>query len=182
MRSWIVGSLGPEQSIAQRYRDLSPVLNERGLRRFAATEAQSYGRGGVSAVSRATGIARSTISRGMKEIAESRQVEAGRIRKPGGGRKAKLTEDSTLLADLGRLVEPATRGDPMRPLRWTSKSLRDLSEALRSLGHSVCPHVIADGLRKRGFRLQANRKTQEGGSHVDRNAQLSTSTIRPRRF
>src|SRR5260370_28238721 len=108
----------------------------------------------------------------MKELRESRQVEAGRIRKPGGGRKAKLTEDSTLLADLGRVVEPATRGDPMRPLRWTSKSLRHLSEALRSLGHSVCPHVIADGLRKRGFSLQANRKTREGSSHGDRNAQF----------
>jgi len=163
---------GPERSIEQRYKGLSPVLNEQGLRRFAATEAQAYGRGGVSAVSRITGIARSTICRGMKEIEESRQVEAGRIRKPGGGRKAKLTEDPTLLADLGRLVEPATRGDPMRPLRWTSKSLRHLSAALRSLGHSVCPHVIGDGLRQLGFSLQANSKTREGSSHVDRDAQF----------
>jgi Rhodopirellula transposase DDE domain len=168
----VAASLGPERSIEQRYKGLAPVLNEQGLRRFAATEAQAYGRGGVSAVSRITGIARSTISRGMKEIEQSRQVEAGRIRKPGGGRKAKLTEDSTLLADLGRLVEPATRGDPMRPLRWTSKSLRHLSGALRSLGHSVCPHVIADGLRKLGFSLQANSKTREGSSHVDRDAQF----------
>ncbi len=168
----MAASLGPERSIEQRYKGLSPVLNEQALRRFAATEAQAFGRGGVSAVSRITGIARSTISRGMKEITESRQVEAGRIRKPGGGGKAKLTEDSTLLADLGQLVEPATRGDPMRPLRWTSKSLRHLSEALRSLGHSVCPHVIADGLRKLGFSLQANSKTREGSSHVDRNAQF----------
>ena len=147
-----------EQGIRQRYAGLSPVLNEQSLRRFVATEAQSYGHGGVSAVFRITGIARSTISRGLKEIAEKRQPEAGRLRKPGGGRKAKLAEDSTLLSDLQRLVEPATRGDPMRPLRWTSKSLRHLSQALRDLDHSACPHVIADCLREMGYSLQANSK------------------------
>ena len=88
-------------------------------------------------VSRITGIARSTICRGMKEIAEKRQLEAGRIRKPGGGRKTKLVKDSTLLRDLERLVEPATRGDPMRLLLWTSKSLRHLEDALHGLGHAV---------------------------------------------
>src|SRR5229473_7418503 len=150
---------GAERGIQKRYEGLSPVLNEQGLRRFAATEALAYGRGGVSIVWRITGIARSTITRGIREIADSKPMDAGRIRAAGGGRKATLDKDATLLADLGRLVEPATRGDPMRPLRWTSKSLRHLSEALRSLGHSVCPHVIADGLRKRGFSLQANSKT-----------------------
>ena len=161
-----------EQGIRQRYAGLSPVLNEQSLRRFVATEAQSYGHGGVSAVFRITGIARSTISRGLKEIAEKRQPEAGRLRKPGGGRKAKLAEDSTLLSDLQRLVEPATRGDPMRPLRWTSKSLRHLSQALRGLNHSACPHVIADCLREMGYSLQANSKTREGSGHVDRDAQF----------
>jgi hypothetical protein len=164
--------VGPAQGIQRRYEELAPVLNEQGLRRFAATEARAYGFGGVSIVSQITGIARSTIGRGMKEIAENLQVEAGRVRRPGGGRKAKQTEDSTLVSDLQRIVEPATRGDPMRVLRWTSKSLRHLSAALEGEGHSVCPHVIADCLRELGYSLQANRKTKEGSSHVDRDAQF----------
>jgi len=160
------------QDIQRRYEDLSPVLNEQGLRRFAATEARAYGHGGVSVVSKITGLARSTISRGMKEIGENLPVEAGRVRKPGGGRKAKQAEDSTLLSDLQRIVEPATRGDPMRVLKWTSKSLRHLSEALKGEDHSVCPHVIADCLRELGYSLQANRKTKEGSGHMDRDAQF----------
>ena len=164
--------MGSEQGIQQRYEGLSPVLNERGLRRFAATEARAYGRGGVSLVSRITGIARSTICRGIREIVEKQALEGGRIRKPGGGRKAKLAEDSTLLSDLEQLVEPATRGDPMRLLLWTSKSLRRLEEALQDLGHSACPHVIADCLRELGYSLQANSKTREGGDHMDRDAQF----------
>src|SRR2546429_3610247 len=111
--------------------------------------------------------------RGVEEIIEDKEpVETGRIRQPGGGRKSKRSEDSTLLPDLERLVEPATRGDPMRVLRWTSKSLRHLSEALHGQGHSVCPHVIADCLRELGYSLQANRKTREGSSHMDRDAQF----------
>jgi len=168
----VAGSVGSEQGIQQRYEGLSPVLNERGLRRFAATEARAYGRGGVSLVSRITGIARSTICRGIREIVEKQALEGGRIRKPGGGRKAKLAEDSTLLSDLEQLVEPATRGDPMRLLLWTSKSLRRLEEALQDLGHSACPHVIADCLRELGYSLQANSKTREGGDHMDRDAQF----------
>ena len=123
-------------------------------------------------VSRITGIARSTICRGIREIAENRQLEKGRVRKPGGGRKAKLAEDTTLLSDLKDLVEPVTRGDPMRLLLWTSKSLRKLEEALQGLGHSVCPHVIADCLRELGYSLQVNSKTREGNGHMDRDAQF----------
>lgn len=168
----MVEAIGAERAIQQRYEGLSPVLNEQSRRRFAATEARSYGRGGVSLVSRITGIARSTILRGMKEIAEKRQLEAGRLRKRGGGRKTKLAEDAALLPDLERLVEPATRGDPMRVLRWTSKSLRHLSQVLRERDHSACPHVVADCLRELGYSLQANRKTREGSGHVDRDAQF----------
>src|ERR1700687_1916236 len=108
----------------------------------------------------------------MKEIEENLKLEAGRVRKPGGGRKAKRAEDSTLVSDLQRIVEPATRGDPMRVLKWTSKSLRHLAEALKGQDHSVCPHVIADCLRELGYSLQANRKTKEGSNHVDRDAQF----------
>jgi len=161
-----------ERSIRQRYEGLSPVLNEQLLRRFVATEARSYGHGGVSVLSRITGIARSTINRGVKEIAEKRLLESGRLRKRGGGRKTKQSEDSTLLSDLKHLVEPATRGDPMGLLLWTSKSLRHLARALQDREHSVCPHVIADCLRELGYSLQANSKTREGNSHVDRDAQF----------
>jgi transposase len=168
----VVGSVSREKGIRQRYEGLSPVLNEQGLRRFAATEAQAYGRGGISLVSRITGIARSTICRGVREIAEKPQPDTGRIRKPGGGRKSKLAKDSTLLKDLEGLVDPVTRGDPMQLLLWTSKSLRHLEQSLNSPGHSVCPHVISDCLRELGYSLQSNRKTREGSEHVDRDAQF----------
>ena len=111
--------VGSAAGIHRRYEALAPALDERGRRRLAAAEARTYGHGGVSVVSRITGLARSTIGRGIQEIERNAQVEAGRIRKPGAGRKSKRFEDSTLLADLQRLVEPATRGDPMRALRWT---------------------------------------------------------------
>lgn len=158
--------------IRRRYAELSPVLDERGRRWFAATEARAYGYGGVSLVARITGMARSTIDRGIEEIDINEPVETGRVRKPGGGRKNKRSQDSTLLPDLERLVEPATRGDPMRALRWTSKSLRHLSQALQAQGHMACPHTIADSLRELGYSLQANRKTREGSSHMDRDAQF----------
>jgi hypothetical protein len=178
----VSGGVGAEQGIKQRYEGLAPVLNEQSLRRFVATEAQSYGRGGVSVVSRITGIARSTISRGMKEITENRYWEAGRLRSRGGGRKAKRSEDSTLLSDLKRLVEPATCGDPMGPLLWTSKSLRHLETALEEMDHKACPHVIADCLRELGYSLQANSKTREGSGHVDRNAQFEYIAEQARSF
>src|ERR1035441_2529280 len=127
---------GSTAEIRRRYESLSAVLDERGRRRFAAAEARAYGFGGVSVVARVTGMARSTIARGVEEIEQKPEMETGRVRKPGGGRKPKQVADSTLLADLKRLVEPATRGDPMRTLLWTSKSLRHLSEALKAQKHS----------------------------------------------
>jgi hypothetical protein len=163
---------GLRTGIRRRYQGLSKALDERGRRLFAAVEARAYGHGGVSVVSRITGIARSTIVRGVREIQEKVQVGSGRIRQVGGGRKAKCVEDRTLLPDLERLVEPDTRGDPMGVLRWTSKSLRHLAQALKARGHSVCPHVIADCLRELGYSLQANRKTREGSHHMDRDAQF----------
>jgi Rhodopirellula transposase DDE domain len=118
-----------EAGIQLRYEALDPVLDERGRRRFAAAEARAAGRGGVSAVSRITGLARSTIIRGLAELYGDAacDVVSGRVRRPGGGRK-KLTEsDATLLSDLQDLVEPTTRGDPEAPLLWTSRSLRNLA-------------------------------------------------------
>jgi hypothetical protein len=160
------------ERIRQRYVEVSPALNERGRRLFVAAEARAYGHGGVSVVSRMTGIARSTIERGLWEIEAKLAMPPGRSRRAGGGRKPKRVQDPKLLPDLKRLVEPGTRGDPTRTLRWTSKSLRHLSRALKERGHSACPHVIADGLRELGYSLQANRKTREGSKHVDRDAQF----------
>ena len=133
-----------------RFEALDPVLDERSRRRFAAAEACAAGRGGIALVSRITGIARSTISRGLAELgtAASGDSRSGRVRRPGGGRK-KLTEtDATLLSDLQALVEPTTRGDPEAPLLWTSRSLRNLAEALQAMGHRIGHNVVADLLRQ----------------------------------
>ena len=161
-------------AIKLRYAALEPVLDERGRRRFAAAEALAAGRGGVAAVSQITGMARSTIGRGLAELrGEGAPVAApGRVRRPGGGRKALVVKDPTLLEDLKKLVEPATRGDPMAPLLWTSKSLRHLTAELRKLRHRVGHNVVAKLLCKMGYSLQANRKTREGTSHPDRDAQF----------
>jgi hypothetical protein len=122
-----------EAGIRQRCEALSPLLDEQLLRRFAAAEAIAAGYGGVSLVSRITNIARSTINRGIDEINENRDAGHGRVRRVGGGRKSKISNDPALLDDLKALVEPATRGDPMQPLLWTSKSLRHLSAALKKI-------------------------------------------------
>jgi hypothetical protein len=163
-----------ESAIRLRYEALFPVLDERGRRRFAAAEAEAAGRGGVSAVSRITGIARSTIGRGLVELHgdPERPSASGRVRRAGGGRKRSTVKDPTLFADLKLLVEPVTRGDPMGPLLWTAKSLRNLAAGLTGLGHSVCHNVVAGLLREMGYSLQSNRKTLEGGSHPDRDAQF----------
>jgi len=161
-------------AIKLRHTALDPVLDERGRRRFAAAEALAAGRGGVTAVARVTGIARSTIDRGLAELRGEAVPAAApdRIRRKGGGRRPLVATDLTLLTDLKDLVEPATRGDPMAPLLWTAKSLRNLAAGLRGLGHRVCHNVVANLLRDMGYSLQANRKTREGANHPDRDAQF----------
>jgi hypothetical protein len=163
-----------EVGIRLRYEALDPVLDERVRRRFAAAEAKAAGRGGVRAVSRITGVARSTIIRGLAELLADPGVRdaLGRVRCPGGGRKKLTTTDATLLTDLRGLVEPTTRGDPEAPLLWTSRSLRNLAEALRVMGHRVGHNVVADLLRQLNYSLQANRKTREGTHNPDRDAQF----------
>jgi hypothetical protein len=158
--------------IRRRFDALDPVLDEQARRRFAAAEARVLGRGGVTLVSKVTGIARSTINRGIAEIAENRSAGEGRVRRPGGGRRPKTQEDPTLLDDLQSLLEASTRGDPMSPLLWTSKSLDKLCAALKGMQHAVCPNVVAKLLRKLGYSLQSNRKTREGSKHPDRDAQF----------
>jgi hypothetical protein len=161
-------------AIRLRYEALDPILDERGRRRFAAAEALAAGWGGVTAVSRITGVARSTIDRGLAELRGDAAPGAApeRVRRNGGGRRPLVVTDPSLLPDLKELVEPTTRGDPMAPLLWTAKSLRNLAAGLGELGHRVCHNVVADLLRAMGYSLQANRKTLEGTSHPDRDAQF----------
>jgi transposase len=158
--------------IRKRYREMAPVLNEQSRRRFAAIEAKALGHGGVSLLARITGVARSTIYHGLSDIRHNISAAPGRVRRSGGGRKKKASQDTTLLADLKGLVEPLTRGDPMRPLLWTCRSLRNLVEELAKKGHKVCPTVVGESLHDMGYSLQANNKTREGGQHIDRNAQF----------
>jgi Rhodopirellula transposase DDE domain len=160
-------------AIKLRYEALSPVLDERGRRRFAAAEALAAGWGGIAAVCEATGIARSTIGYGLRELRGEAPDSALRgIRRKGAGRKPLTQTDPTLLSDLEGLVDPATRGDPLSPLKWTSKSLRNLANALCAMGHRVGHDVVGTLLKRLGYSLQANRKTLEGSRHVDRDAQF----------
>jgi hypothetical protein len=159
--------------IRERYETLSQHLDERARRVFAATEAKTAGYGGIAAVSRATGIAASTIGRGLKELAATEVHDLGRVRRRGGGGKKRVTQDATLVADLLALVEPDARGDPMSPLRWTCKSLSQLTQALVAKGHRVGRTLVGELLHEQKFSLQANRKTREGESHPDRNAQFN---------
>jgi DNA-binding phage protein len=159
-----------ETAIRLRFEALRPSLDERGRRLFAAVEARAAGVGGVAAVSRATGVARSTIQRGLKEL--DAPPMTGRVRRAGGGRLPLTRKDPTLLEDLRRLLEPATVGDPMRPLLWVSKSHAKLAEALRGMGHKVSAKRIPQLLKKLGYRRQFNRKTKEAAIHPDRDAQF----------
>jgi len=136
----------------------------------------------MSGVARATGIAYSTVRRGLKELESGASAEPGRVRRPGGGRKRTLDKDPTLLADLEGLVEPTASGDPESPLRWTSKSVRQLAAALQGMGHAVSRQLVAELLAAAGYSLQANRKTREGAKHPDRDAQFRSINQQVRRF
>ena len=166
----------------KRYREMAPVLNEQSRRRFVALEARALGRGGVSMMARLSGLARSTIYHGLSDIRDNVSASPGRVRKKGGGRKAKAEQDPTLVVDLKSLVEPVTRGDPMQPLLWTTRSLRNLVKELAKKGHTACPTVVGDLLRRMGYRLQANSKTREGGQHIDRDAQFQYINTQAKAF
>jgi transposase len=161
-----------EQAIKQRFELLVGELNERTRRLLAASEAMLIGWGGIAAVSRATGLSRKAITQGIKQLQDGAKISAGRMRRPGGGRKKTVTKDLKLGEDLERLVEPLTRGDPESPLRWTCKSVRKLAQELNQQGHQVSHQLVSELLHERGYSLQANRKRREGGEHPDRNAQF----------
>ncbi|MGQ0712337.1 MAG: ISAzo13 family transposase, partial [Gemmatimonadaceae bacterium] len=170
------------KSLRSKYKALAPVLTERSRRIWAASEAAALGHGGIGIVERATGISRSTISRGMREVASGAPAHPERTRQPGGGRKRTVDTDATLAADLDRLIEPTVSGDPDSPLRWTSRSVRHLATALKGRGHDVSYHLVADLLHAAGYSLQANRKTREGPQHPDRDAQFHYLNDQVRRF
>jgi transposase len=162
-----------EAAIKRRFEQVAGKLNERARRLVAASEAMALGWGGISAVSRATGLSRKAISHGIKELQEEEGEAEGRIRRIGGGRKKTVSKDASLQQDLERLVEPVTRGDPESALRWTCKSVRKLAEELGTLGHQVSHELVSQVLHELGYSLQANRKTREGGTHQDRDAQFA---------
>ena len=170
------------QFLRKRWKEMKPVLNEQSRRRWAATEAKALGHGGVSCVARVTGLARRTIYCGLDDIRHRHKTDQGRIRRRGGGRKPKIAHDTTLLRDLKALVEPTTRGDPMKSILWTSRSLRKLSKDLAKKGHEVSHTVVRELLQQAGYSLQANRKTREGNQHMDRDAQFQYINARAASF
>lgn len=160
------------EEITLRYRTILPHLDEKGRRLWCANEVIAMGRGGLIRVHRATGMSRTTIIEGVKEIGGKKETAPGRIRRKGGGRKKKAENDPTLTGAIESLVESATRGDPESPLRWVSKSTRHISLELKKNGKEVSHALVARLLAGLGYHLQVNRKTAEGGNHPDRNAQF----------
>lgn len=175
-------------SVRQKYEALAPLLHEKARRRWAACEALSLGRGGISLVAAATHLSRPMIRRGIAELQGSDNSpgddppDQPRIRRAGGGRHSISTADQTLLQDLNRLIAPATRGDPMSPLLWTCKSTRNLADALLALGHNLSHQTVGRMLDDLGYSLQVNRKTEEGQDHPDRDAQFEHINAKVRSF
>jgi hypothetical protein len=173
------------ERIRRMFRTLSLEMDERMRRQWAAAEARELGWGGITLVAHASGLSRTTITSGLRELdlpAPVRQAEALRVRRPGGGRRPLWQTDRELVAALEQLIDPVTRGDPESPLRWTCKSTRRLAEELTRQRHPVSAPTVAALLREAGYSLQANAKTREGTSHPDRNAQFQYINDTVRRF
>jgi hypothetical protein len=175
-------------TVQDKYRFLAPIMDERVRRRWAASEALALGWGGITLVAQATGLSPVTIRHGIAELNDPATVpleeeeRKHRVRSPGGGRKQLSQTDRTLRKDLEELVNPATRGDPQSPLRWTCKSTRNLAEALKDKGHHVSHQTVARLLQEMDYSLQVNCKTKEGASHPDRNAQFEYIAKQVRSF
>jgi transposase len=160
-----------DQELERKFVSIFPCLDERQRRLFAAAEARSLGYGGITRVSRASGLSRVTVQKALREL-DTPEVQASRVRRPGGGRKKLQDRLPHLLEALEELIAPETRGDPMSPLQWTCKSTRQLSEALAQRGLTASYHVVGQMLHDLGYSLQANAKTLEGKQHPDRDAQF----------
>jgi hypothetical protein len=165
--------MGDLDKIEQRFQAAKVYLDEQGRRIFAASEARSMGYGGIRAVSKATGIAPSTIGRGLKDLDDPTSIPSDRMRRKGSGRPSLTQSSPAVLEDLRKLVEPHTMGDPMRPLVWISKSLAKLSDALGERGYNICPNTVRKLLKELDFSRQGNRKAEEGSTHPDRDAQFN---------
>lgn len=171
------------EGLVRKFEVLARVLDERTRRLVAAAEAEAIGFGGVTAVAQASGLSRGTVIRGMAEIKLTPNPARGqRIRRKGAGRKRTVDQDATLKRDLEALVEPVTRGDPESPLRWTCKSVRQLATELKRTGHHTSHRMVAELLHAMDYSLQANRKTLEGSSHPDRDAQFHHISSKIREF
>jgi len=170
-----------EHPIRIRYQAVRPALDERGRRLHAAAEAVSAGHGGVAATARATKVARSTIGRGLKDLKEPNSL-TGRVRRKGAGRRKLTAKDPTLLSDLEQLLQPVTMGDPMRPLRWVSKSHDKLATALCGMGHQVSSSTVPKLLEQWEYRRHVNRKTKDGSHHPDRDAQFEHINAKAQEF
>ena len=168
--------------IREKYTALMGDLDERGRRRWAATEARSLGRGGIAAVAQATGISDRTIRNGIAELDDPNAPPVGKQRRAGGGRKSRTDEQPTLVEALERLVEGTTRGDPMSPLRWTCKSTRSLAAELNRQGYKISSTKVGELLRSTGYSLQSNRKTIEGKQHPDRDEQFQHIAARVKAY
>jgi transposase len=176
---WLTEAVADVAGITVRYEALKSVLDERARRLVAAAESQSMGRGGISAVARATGMSRLVIRQGMAELKDPASLPVGRIRRTGGGRKKAADKDASLKSELQDLLEWTTRGDPEAPLRWTCKSVRQLRDELKRRKHPVSHQVVANLLHELGYSLQANRKITEGTNHPETaTPSLSISTGR----
>jgi transposase len=166
-----------EADIKKRFDSIKATLNERVRRLFVASEARTFGYGGIASAGRATGVAPRTIGAGLIELkaietGEAKPLDATRVRKPGAGRKKATERDDTLLPDLRTLAESTTRGDPESPLLWTARSLRNIGATLEQQGHKVSRNLVGRLLKELGYSLQANSKRLEGAQNPDRNAQF----------
>jgi hypothetical protein len=176
------------EEIRSRYDSLAPVMDERVTRLWAAGEAKALGRGGIAAVTKATGILGKRIRYGMRDLAQmernppSEPPRGQRVRRPGAGRKPLTEKDPTLVPNLESLIDPLTRGDPESPLRWTCKSVRKLAAELTTMGHEISGQKVSELLHELGYSLQGTRKTREGSSHPDRNAQFEHINKQARAF
>jgi transposase len=169
----MLGPMVDESAIRERWLLVRDELDERARRIWAAAEARSHGRGGIAAVVRATGIAESTIRRGIAEVRCGERAPEGRVRRPGAGRRSIEDREPGLVEALLGLIEGATRGDPESPLLWTSRSVARLTEQLRELGYEVHESTVRRQLKGLGYSLQANRKSHEGSDHPDRDGQFA---------
>jgi hypothetical protein len=176
------------EEIRSRYDSLAPVMDERVTRLWAAGEAKALGRGGIAAVTKATGILGKRIRYGMRDLAQmdrnppSEPPRGQRVRRPGAGRKPLTEKDPTLVPNLESLIDPLTRGDPESPLRWTCKSVRKLAAELTAMGHEISGQKVSELLHELGYSLQGTRKTREGSAHPDRNAQFEHINKQARAF